>query len=64
MPERPHLYDSGFYVGVGYNGFVPFSAVHSWDSDATAANSSSSSSGGVNSSFSSGFSGSGGSSSF
>ena len=64
LPERPHLYDSGFYVGVGYNGFVPFSAVHSWDSDATAANSSSSSSGGVNSSFSSGFSGAGGSSSF
>ena len=64
-PERTHIYDKDFFAGSGYNGYVPFYVVSSWDSDAVAArDSNSGSSGGVNSSFSSGFSGSGGSSSF
>ena len=64
-PERTHIYDSNFFAGSGYHGYVPFYVVSTWDSDATAARESSSgSSGGVNSGFSSGFSGSGGSSSF
>ncbi|TVU80767.1 hypothetical protein FQN05_12665 [Corynebacterium aurimucosum] len=64
-PERTHIYDSHFFAGSGYHGYVPFYVVSTWDSDATAARESSSgSSGGVNSGFSSGFSGSGGSSSF
>ena len=65
-PERTHIYDKDFFAGSGYNGYVPFYVVSSWDSDAVAArdSNSGSSGGGVNSSFSSGFSGSGGSSSF
>ena len=64
-PVRTHIYDSHFFAGSGYHGYVPFYVVSTWDSDATAArDSSSGSSGGVNSGFSSGFSGSGGSSSF
>ena len=64
-PVRTHIYDSHFFAGSGYHGYVPFYVVSTWDSDATAARESSSgSSGGVNSGFSSGFSGSGGSSSF
>lgn len=66
-PERTHIYDSDFFAGSGYHGYVPFYVVSTWDNDAVAARDSgsgSSGSGGVNSSFSSGFSGSGGSSSF
>ena len=64
-PERTHIYDSTFFAGAGYHGYVPFYTVSTWDSDAISArDSSSGSSGGVNSGFSSGFSGSGGSSSF
>ncbi|MBC6762922.1 MULTISPECIES: hypothetical protein [Corynebacterium] len=63
-PERTRIYDSNFFAGSGYHGYVPFYVVSTWDSDATTARDSSSSSGGVNSGFSSGFSGSGGSSSF
>ena len=63
-PERTHIYDSNFFAGAGYHGYVPFYTVSTWDSDAISARDSSSSSGGVNSGFSSGFSGSGGSSSF
>ncbi|OFP87843.1 hypothetical protein [Corynebacterium sp. HMSC059E07] len=63
-PERTRIYASNFFAGSGYHGYVPFYVVSTWDSDATTARDSSSSSGGVNSGFSSGFSGSGGSSSF
>lgn len=63
-PERTRIYDSHFFAGSGYHGYVPFYAVSTWNSDATTAQGNSSSSGGVNSGFSSGFSGSGGSSSF
>lgn len=62
-PKEADIYDRGFFAGVGAYGFIPFYQVSSWNSNAEMFNSNSSS-GGVNSSFSSGFSGSGGSSSF
>ena len=59
----PSITSPDYRVGYGYNNFVPFWALSSWHaSNATAQ--STSSSGGANTSFSSGFSGAGGSSSF
>ncbi|MDO5032141.1 hypothetical protein [Corynebacterium sp.] len=60
-PARPRIDDPAFYTGVGYHGFVPYAVVSSWNSSAMQA---SASAGSVNSGFSSGFSGAGGSSSF
>ncbi len=59
----PDIGDSSWRPGYGYNGWYPYFMLSSWHSaDVSAA--SSGSSGGVNTSFSSGFSGGGGSSSF
>lgn len=62
LAERPRIDDPAFYPGVGYHGFVPYVAITSWNTSATAASSSASSSSSAN--FSSGFSGAGGTSSF
>lgn len=63
--QAPTLYQSGWQPGIGYHSYVPFAVVSSWHASDTAAASAASSSGGsVNTSFSSGFSGAGGSSSF
>ena len=65
-PEIPSLTSSDYRPGYGWNNFVPFWVMSSWHSNAIAeqqASSSSSSSGGY-SGFSSGFSASGGTSSF
>lgn len=61
--HAPRIYDSNYRVGHGYAGWVPFYYMSTWhQSDVQAAQSASSS--GTNTSFSSGFSGGGGSSSF
>lgn len=60
--STPDIGDSTWRPGYGYNGWYPYVLLSSWhSSDMSAASSSSS---GVNTSFSSGFSGGGGSSSF
>lgn len=58
----PGITSPDYRVGYGFANFVPFWAMSTWHSDNVAAQSSSS--GGTNTSFSSGFSGAGGSSSF
>lgn len=61
--HAPRIYDRDYRVGHGYAGWVPFAFMSSWhQADVQAAQSASSS--GTNTSFSSGFSGGGGSSSF
>lgn len=62
QPEAPAIYDQNYRPGYGYADFVPYWALSTWHSDAVAAQAEVSSS--TNSSFSSGFSGAGGSSSF
>lgn len=61
-PTAPAIYDANYRPGYGYADFVPFWALSSWHSTEVAAQEASVSS--VNSSYSSGFSGAGGSSSF
>ena len=61
--HAPRIYDSDYRVGHGFAGWVPFIYMSSWhQADVQAAQSASSS--GTNTSFSSGFSGGGGSSNF
>lgn len=62
QPSAPTVYEQGYRPGYGYADFVPFWALNSWHSDAIETQNAASSS--TNSSFSSGFSGAGGSSSF
>lgn len=63
--RAPTIYQSGWQPGIGYHSYVPFAVFSSWHAtDTAAASAASSSSGSVNTSFSSGFSGAGGSSSF
>lgn len=57
----PRVYESGWAPGYGYHSYVSFSLMNSWHDDAIRAESSSSS---VDTSYSSGFSGGGGSSSW
>ncbi|MDU0479146.1 DUF5129 domain-containing protein [Staphylococcus chromogenes] len=57
--ETPHVYDSDWRPGYGYHNFVAFSTMNSWHSSAVATESSS-----VDTSYSGGFSGGGGSSSW
>ena len=59
----PGITSRDYRPGYGYNNFVPFWAMSTWHSNNVAAQSASSG-GGANTSFSSGFSGAGGSSSF
>lgn len=63
-PTVPTIYEAGYRPGYGYVDFIPFWAMQSWHSDAIAAQQAAESSSSTNTSFSSGFSGSGGSSSF
>ncbi|MHD0187898.1 DUF5129 domain-containing protein [Corynebacterium diphtheriae] len=61
----PAIYESGYRPGYGMNNFVPFWIMSSWHTDNIAAQeAASASSSRTNTSFSSGFSGAGGSSSF
>ncbi|MHC9707838.1 DUF5129 domain-containing protein [Corynebacterium diphtheriae] len=61
----PAIYESGYRPGYGMNNFVPFWIMSSWHTDNIAAQeAASASSSSTNTSFSSGFSGAGGSSSF
>lgn len=62
LPTAPAVYESNYRPGYGYADFVPFWVMQSWHTSAIAYQNSSSSS--ANASFSSGFSGAGGSSSF
>ncbi|AKK04161.1 DUF5129 domain-containing protein [Corynebacterium epidermidicanis] len=57
----PRIYESGWAPGYGYHSYVSFTLMNTWHDDAIQAESSSSS---VDSSYSSGFSGGGGSSSW
>lgn len=62
--RTPALYDSDYRPGYGYMNFAPYWALSSWHSANVQAAESNSNSGSVNSGFSSGFSGAGGSSGF
>lgn len=63
-PQAPGLTSADYRPGYGWNNFVPYWALSSWHASTLEAQSSSSNSGGANTSFSSGFSGAGGSSGF
>lgn len=63
-PQAPGLTSSDYRPGYGWNNFVPYWALSSWHASTVEAQSSSSNSGSTNTSFSSGFSGAGGSSGF
>lgn len=63
-PQAPGLTSADYRPGYGWNNFVPYWALSSWHASTLEAQSSSSNSGGANTSFSSGFSGAGGSSRF
>lgn len=60
----PAIYDNDWRVGTGYNSWVPFYMVSTWHQADVSAASAASSSGSANTTFSSGFSGAGGSSSW
>ena len=62
--HRPALYEASYRPGYGYMDFVPYWALSSWHSANVESAQSNSSGNSVNSGFSSGFSGAGGSSSF
>ncbi|WP_454978247.1 DUF5129 domain-containing protein [Corynebacterium propinquum] len=63
-PQAPGLTSADYRPGYGWNNFVPYWALSSWHASTLEAQSSSSNSGSANTSFSSGFSGAGGSSGF
>lgn len=63
-PQAPGLTSPDYRPGYGWNNFVPYWALSSWHASTVEAQSSSSNSGSTNTSFSSGFSGAGGSSGF
>ncbi|MEJ6012306.1 DUF5129 domain-containing protein [Corynebacterium sp. H127] len=63
QPSVPTIYEQNYRPGYGYSNFVPFWAMQTWHSDAIATQNTANSSA-TSTTFSSGFSGAGGSSSF
>ncbi|WP_018024551.1 DUF5129 domain-containing protein [Corynebacterium ulceribovis] len=62
--RAPRLYDEDYRIGYGYNSFVPFWMLSTWHANDVEAHAAATDMGSANTSFSSGFSGGGGSSSW